>query len=398
MFQWESQLSEQKLTNFAGDYMSSQPQQKERFHFLDGLRGIAASMIVVHHAFTSNIAIFLESHHLATLAFVYKNFTQSGVELFFVLSGVVLLRPYLRKERKFEVGTYLYRRARRIYPPFWGALVFGSIVVALNTFYPTWYSHILVRFRWSTTLSQIAIFQPLAYYNLAWWSLQLELLFYLFVPIVIFSAHKPERWNATKLFIFIPISILVVVGLQLLFTSYFPRQYTIHHVVPNIYKFIDYPVCFIMGIYLACRNENNKTAISLMLFGAGILVIAFWYPPLVSSAYGLIYGGFIMMAFNTVSIKKVLSQPLMIWLGERSYSLFLIHFSVFYFTNYLVSYVTPERNSTYALLTRLIGIPLALFLSMLLFHFVERRQARGLLTEKAFWPWQAKSVMAEQGF
>jgi peptidoglycan/LPS O-acetylase OafA/YrhL len=28
---------------------------KERFHFLDGLRGIASLMIVIHHAFTANI-------------------------------------------------------------------------------------------------------------------------------------------------------------------------------------------------------------------------------------------------------------------------------------------------------------------------------------------------------
>ncbi len=378
--------------------MSNTIQQKERFHFLDGIRGIAASMIVIHHAFTSNIGRFLDAHHFGFLSFLYVNFTQSGVELFFVLSGVVLLRPYLRQERKFEVGQYIYRRARRIYPPFWGALVFGTLVVYLNTTYPTWYSRILIPFSFSNTVRQIAIFLPRGgYYNLAWWSLQIELLFYLFVPAIIYFSSKPERWNAKKLFIIIPFSIAGVVGLQLFFTAYLPDQYTIHHIRANIYRFIDYPVCFMMGTYLAVRNENNNTARMLMLLGLTTLAISFFYLPLVSSAYGLIYGGFIMMAFNTVSIKKALSNPFMIWLGERSYSLFLIHFSVFYFTNFIVSHITPDRNGAYALLTRLIGIPLALFFAMLLFHFVERRQARGLLTEKAFWPWQAKKVMEEQG-
>jgi peptidoglycan/LPS O-acetylase OafA/YrhL len=135
-----------------------------------------------------------------------------------------------------------------------------------------------------------------------------------------------------------------------------------------------------------------------MLLGLITLITSFFYVPLVSSAYGLIYGGFIMLAFNSAGIKKALSNPFMIWLGERSYSLFLIHFSVFYFTNYLVSNITSERDGTYALLTRTIGIPLALFLAMLLFHLIERRQARGLLTAKAFWPWQAKKAIAEHGF
>jgi hypothetical protein len=46
----------------------------------------------------------------------------------------------------------------------------------------------------------------------------------------------------------------------------------------------------------------------------------------------------------------------------------------------------------YGLLTRAIGVPLALFFAMLLFYFVERRQARGLMTDKAFWPWQVKKL------
>lgn len=379
--------------------MTNTLQQKERFHFLDGLRGIAAGMIVIHHAFTSNIGKFLDAHNLGILSFLYRNFTQSGVELFFVLSGVVLLRPYLRQERKFEVGQYFYRRARRIYPPFWGALVFATFVILLNTISPTWYSHILTKFTWKGVARQIAIFKPNGlYYNLAWWSLQIELLFYLFVPVIIFSSSKPEKWSATKLFVCIPVAVAAVVGLQLLFTTYSPELYSIHHATPSMYKVIDYPVCFMMGTYLACRNDNNKVAGSIMVMGFATLIVSYFYVPLVSSAYGLIYGGFIMMAFNTVSIKKALSNPFMIWLGERSYSLFLIHFSVFYFTNYLVSHFTPDRNGTYALLTRTIGIPLAMFLAMVLFHLVERRQARGLLTDKAFWPWQAKKVMAEHGF
>jgi peptidoglycan/LPS O-acetylase OafA/YrhL len=135
-----------------------------------------------------------------------------------------------------------------------------------------------------------------------------------------------------------------------------------------------------------------------MVIGLALVGCALVYRPLSENAYGIVYGGFIMLAFSSNNVKKVLSHPYMIWLGERSYSLFLIHFSVFYLSNYIVSHFTPDRNGMYALFSRMLGIPFAMFMSMLLFHFIERKQARGLLTEKAFWPWQVKKVMAEQGF
>jgi peptidoglycan/LPS O-acetylase OafA/YrhL len=97
--------------------MSTNPAQQDRYHFLDGIRGIAASMIVLHHAFSSNIAAALTKMHLHALGFLLQTVTGSGVNLFFVLSGVVLLRPYLRGQRKFKTLDYFWRRLKRIYPP-----------------------------------------------------------------------------------------------------------------------------------------------------------------------------------------------------------------------------------------------------------------------------------------
>ena len=54
--------------------------------------------------------------------------------------------------------------------------------------------------------------------------------------------------------------------------------------------------------------------------------------------------------------------------------------------------VTTDRNAYYGLMTRGIGVPLALFAAMLLFYFMERKQARGLLTGTMFWPWQVRRL------
>jgi peptidoglycan/LPS O-acetylase OafA/YrhL len=154
-----------------------------------------------------------------------------------------------------------------------------------------------------------------------------------------------------------------------------------------------------MGILLATKDFELKQAYRLI--GAGMVLVVggvilmshnYVYISVLHSGYGLFYAGVITLAFKLDGFKKFLSTPIMIWLGERSYSLFLIHFSVFYLVDSTVARFTTDRTAMYGLLTRAIGVPLALFFAMLLFYFVERRQARGLMTDKAFWPWQVKKL------
>ena len=55
-----------------------------------------------HHLFSKKNKTWLTNHGLPYLGKLLLQTTGSGVELFFVLSGVVLLRPYLRGRRGAE--------------------------------------------------------------------------------------------------------------------------------------------------------------------------------------------------------------------------------------------------------------------------------------------------------
>ena len=378
-------------------------QKQERFHFLDGLRGIAASMIVIHHAFTANIVKLIEHLHIPFLGYFFAYFTQSGVDLFFVLSGVVLLRPYLRKQKKFKVVEYFERRIKRIYPPYFFALLFSAFVAWFNTSFPTWYNirGMRVPFSWLETFKEMFIINHDGiYYNLAWWSLQIEIIFYILVPFIILVFPAPGKINNRNLVITILLTLSASIYLQFFCSDHFSDVYSLYYNVANAGKFIEYPVCFLMGVFLAAKDFDLKHAYTFIACGL-VLIGCSWYTPpgmqthyvpVMHSGYGLVYAGIIIFAFNIQSFKAFLSKPIMIWLGERSYSLFLIHFSAFYLIDNVVSHFTRERNAFYGLATRSISIPLALFLAMLLFHFVERRQARGLLTGTMFWPWQVKEL------
>ncbi len=375
--------------------MSLISEKPERFHFLDGLRAVAATMVVIHHSLTSNIVRFFDAHHLHILGSLFTYIAAYGVNLFFVLSGVVLLRPYLRGKRKFKPLDYIYRRFTRIYPSYFVALLFGALVIMYINAYPTWYNNkgIHMHFSWLETVKEMAIINiDGGYYNLAWWSLGIEVLFYLLVPIIIFVYPSRAKMTNAKLITTIIAGVVITVLLQFFCNGYVSSFYSWSYQVSNIGRFIEYPVCFLMGILIAAKDFNTRHAWLFFIMGLLVIIAAQFYWPLIHSAYGLIFAAVIVFAFNLRSLRSILDTPFMIWLGERSYSLFLVHFSVFYFVDNIVAHITPERNALYGILTRGIGFPLSLFAAMLLFHFVERKFARGLVTADMFWPWQTKSL------
>ncbi|GAA4464851.1 acyltransferase [Nemorincola caseinilytica] len=374
---------------------NAQAVTKERFHFIDGLRGIASILIVLHHSVTSAIARFFIARGHDHIGTIVTYFTQSGVVLFFTLSGIVLLRPYLRGERKFKVGEYFVRRIKRIYPAFFVALVFGYLVLKFiawgpQTFYSDMWGGMDTSFQ--KFLQQALILSMSGvYFNLAWWSLQIEVVFYILVPLFVLAFSFRKQLN--YLYFFINIAAVVIGShlLQLYFEAHHPEIYSLSQPVLNMVHFIDAPVSFVLGVYLA--KYDFKPYAGWVLVAAGVpLVLLPPTGPLINSGYSLIYGGLLIFAFNSKKLRSLLDTPIMIWLGERSYSLFLVHFSVFYLVNYICSMFLPDRNMLYGILTRGAGIPLAFLCAMTLFYFVERRQARGLVTDRIFWPWQLRRL------
>jgi peptidoglycan/LPS O-acetylase OafA/YrhL len=298
------------------------------------------------------------------------------------LSGVLLLRPYLRTDKELKVGQYFKRRITRIYTPYFFAVIFAGLVIAVNTIWPTWYSAILLKFNWTEWLSQFFLFNfNGAYYNLAWWSLQLEVIFYLSIPFLI---------PVFRLSKFLP-TIMIVMALSLcaqFAAAYFlPSLYSTTQLYLSPVLFVDYMMCFTLGCFLAKQSFEVNTA--YWSFGLGLIlsISSVWYFPLLHSGFAFIYFAFyILIEHNSFSLQKRLSGPLLVWLGERSYSLFLTHFSVLYLVNYLTSYIVEDRSILYAVITRSGGILVSFFVAMVLFYFVERKQARGLQTADQFWP------------
>ena len=145
---------------------------------LDVLRGLAAVAVVVSHvAFVSGV---VNPERWSSDLRVLLPRLDVGVPVFFVLSGMLISRPFLRAvadgHRSPQSMRYLVRRAARIYPLYW--VVLAATLTAVAGELPS-----VPRLLADISLTHI--------YRPAWaigpitqsWSLATELSFYLLVPL-----------------------------------------------------------------------------------------------------------------------------------------------------------------------------------------------------------------------
>lgn len=151
------------------------PATVPRVHFpgLEGLRAIAALMVVVHHA-----AALAGPEVTSRLVRVPAAVLDGGVAVFFVLSGFLIYRPFAVAHHH---GTpapaaraFWWRRLLRLVPAYWLAL---TVLWALGSFQlgTDWWRYYLFLQTYTRTTTLCGLGQA--------WSLCVEVAFYLLVPL-----------------------------------------------------------------------------------------------------------------------------------------------------------------------------------------------------------------------
>ena len=356
----------------------------DRLHALDGARAVAACLVVAHHLGVGSAAVGLEQSGHEVLGRLLGGLTASGVELFFVLSSVVLAGPYVRGERRLDLGKYTMRRVERLVPPYFVAWLLAGLQVYLLTIFPTWWTvgSSLPSFSMTDWLAQVGIiYVGNASYSFAWWSLTIEVAFYVALPAIIPLVVRARRWHRGLLAAFLG-SVLVACTVYGLGAA---------DSVPILTKFAVYASCFCAGLVIAAGGPLSPS-LRLTAVATGITwVLASAVFPLLNPhvGWGLLYFGIVSVAMDRgTSIARTLSQFKFVWLGERSYSLYLVHYSVIGLVCHAVSFLIGSKGVAYFLLTRPLSIVGTLAATVLLFHFIERRFARNLVTADAVLPWR----------
>lgn len=346
-----------------------------RIGSLDGLRGLAAGIVLIHHA--SLIAEpWLDPAGWAVLTQSPLKLLIAGSEavmVFFVLSGLVVALPALRPG--FSWARYFPARLFRLYVPVIAALGAAALLVkvvprdASTMPDDSWMQDAqATSVSAGDVLSQMTLLRADYPIDNVLWSLRWELFFSLLLPLYVWVALRVRRFA-------VPVGVLTVV---LMFAGRASGNSALAYL----------PV-FLLGTLIAVRypdlrglaaGPRARRALPWLAAVAGTMLIASWLArPLTAGTiaadvlWALAGAGAALLVILAViwpRAERALGTRPMQWLGRISFSLYLVHAPILATLCYLLG---AERWW----LACLIGVPLSL-VAAAVFHALVERQSQVL--------------------
>ena len=288
---------------------------------IEALRGFSVICVLFYH------------FNLLILGNIFIN-GYIGVDLFFVISGYIITKIILENNLNlFSLSNFYSRRIKRIIP----LIVFVILLTTICIFFIFEYfilkKNINSAFSVVSGLSNIYFWLTSTIYQFAeknnlvflhFWSLSIEMQFYIFFPLLFFFFKKNLRLIKILLIIFFSISYLFVI-----------KFYKIHDVF-NFYNSFSRMFEFASGSLFFLFEGNLKKKIAkknfnnLYIFGFSLIILFMTFigkdgehPNPESLIF--IFGIGLMLIFNDdkklIFIKENFSK-----IGKISYSLYLWHF------------------------------------------------------------------------
>lgn len=366
----------------AADGSGAKTARPTRLRSLDGVRGIAALVVVVYHV--SLIAKPFAKDGTAQV--VWDGVTESPLKLlfagteavlvFFVLSGLVVALPLLR--RSVSWPAFFASRLVRLYVPVWGALLFAVALIALIPRHQSvvssgeWISDANASHVTIASFLREASLTPASYDIVnTLWSLRWELIFTALLPVAIGIAVLLRRRTAA----------LVVTGAVAVLATMLGR-------VLGVDALVYLPV-FLLGTLVAVRlddivewSHRRPRPVLWLVIGvsSALLLVASWIGRPLAPAGDLVsevlWGlaglgalGLVFVAIGSPGAERVLSMRFPQWAGRISFSLYLVHVPVIA----TIAFVVGDRLWW---LVGLVGVPLSLAVSAGFFALVERPSHR----------------------
>ncbi len=327
---------------------------------IDYLRAIASFLVFIFH-FDSSY------HYLAGSKRLCFAGGWVGLDIFFLVSGVVITQSAIRRKAFAEVSgrqlaapiSFLNDRFFRIYPPFIAACLLAWSLDALSP----WMDRAADTYPAGMADSMRFFWKPDAILGIAW-TLRYEAVFYLLVSVYLFPGVR-----------FIGLFFVLLVGAFLE-----PDRYQFHY---GIYFLAGVFIAFVKARWRRAGGSASKPVTSRpwvrWLKGAAVLALfcsSLYYLSQYHTRTGALFliGSYLMADFALKDILRLCpaATPLqwihaaMLYLGKMSYSLYLVHIYIILF---ILKRVPPASHSFAEML--LIVVPVVLLSASIFHHVVE---------------------------
>jgi peptidoglycan/LPS O-acetylase OafA/YrhL len=247
-----------------------------RLAAIDGLRGVAILAVIYHHFLNQRLTGLFGApgvvfHRLFFSAYAFFSNGWLGVNLFFVLSGFVLMEPYALERRRFEsradVFTFYRRRARRLLPLYYLCLFAAMLAAdALAVDEPRFGYDVfsLVTFTYSF---RDDMFMP--WFNMALWSLAVEVWFSVLFPGLV------VLWRRVGLGKLVVAALVFSLGVRFVATYRWNANAAYHLTWKDgiFARLDDFVVGMALSVWLARRRQVPGAVASAVAVVVGIVVV-----------------------------------------------------------------------------------------------------------------------------
>jgi peptidoglycan/LPS O-acetylase OafA/YrhL len=385
--------------------------------YVDGVRGIAATYVVLNHArfllFVS-AATALATHPgtlfkavLAVLALT--RYGVAGVMCFFIVSGYAIhYRQAFKlagKWQKMSWKDYAWHRARRLYPPLGAALVITFVADAIGShFYPGMYTgtSTVLSLGGDHTPTIASFFGTLTFMqgfvtkvfgsNDPLWSLAYEGFFYLMYPLVLGLDQRLGPVKTLGLFLVFGLSIAALIGIGITPDGLHVDLFSPLGIASHALNLLAMWPAWVAGAFIADARAGRvhiptrwwsiAAVAGIFGLGASALYLVVKNPNIQINDINIFYLIWVASFFGPIgwlcagrheqrtrNIVAIAFRPLK-RLGAMSYSLYVIHFPVLAMICALwLSHYGSQPRSPWLLLG---GIVAALSVAYGVYHIAEK--------------------------
>ena len=338
---------------------------------IDGLRFLAiGSVLLFHVSYALGRAYQWKLKPLEQAIFNLSGRGTLGVELFFAISGFILALPfarhYLEQARPVDIRRYYLRRLTRLEPPYIAALILfyaAALIMGDAELKGRYLSTFLVRLFYLHGL----VFKDAPALNGVTWSLEIEVQFYLLVPLLvqIFRLPRPVRRG--------------ILALGMLLCPFLPLSQRMMYSVLSQLAFFLSGFLF-ADVFLQIRAEK-RTGKSVCDWAA-LLIFAFVFAFPWPDPVGLrtprhilptLIFIFLCLMFQGRWLRRFFSWKPVYLIGGMCYSIYLIHYPfISTFSRVLARKAPGLPYLPAAALVTLLWLPVVLAISACFFVLIER--------------------------
>lgn len=312
---------------------------KAKFYFpnLNGLRFIAALMVIFHHI-EQYKKIYNISNYWNTMPFI-QLFGKLGVDLFFVLSGFLITYIMLFEERqnkKILIWDFYKRRILRIWPLYFLIVLLAFFVLPNSSLFSIqnqgnfvlkdhFNSNLILYIFFLPNLA-LSLYGPIPFAAQAW-SIGTEEQFYLIWPLLL----SRIRNNRLILMLFIVFIYWIISAYLNIFNQNISNQWDVFRQYWNTFKIN----CMAIGAFFSIvyfkklkilKYFLNNFIFFIALISCIFLIYKGTYLPFINvEVYSFLFGLIILNLAGNERLKNVLEFKFLNYLGKISYGLYMFH-------------------------------------------------------------------------